>query len=362
MRVKIDLLTKEDECTFSHFLLRQKFSLLYYSLIYRNLLKTYIPAECFYYLARNEKAEIVGCFPLMIVQNEKYGKVANSLPYYGSNGSIIFDDELSKSEKAEVFDMLTTAVFTKIIEEKCVASTFICNPFLPEISDWFKTNLNFDYTDYRIGQITKLPQFEDIKQDLKKGLFDIYSNPRPRNIKKAIKSGVTVRFSNSEDDMRFLFEVHKENIEAIGGKSKEWKFFQEILDITPTENFKILIAELEGVKIAGLLLFYFNKTVEYFTPAIIVDYRHLQPSSLLIFEGMKDAVEKCFCFWNWGGTWKKQKGVYDFKKRWGAQEHKYDYYTMLYDKSLLNLTKEEFNKEFKHVFVIPFDILEDEEI
>ena len=43
-------------------------------------------------------------------------------------------------------------------------------------------------------------------------------------------------------------------------------------------------------------------------------------SSLLIFEVMLDAVEKNYEYWNCEGTWESQKGVYDFKKKWGAND------------------------------------------
>ena len=46
-----------------------------------------------------------------------------------------------------------------------------------------------------------------------------------------------------------------------------------------------------------------------------------------------------------------------FKKKWGAQDFKYEYYTRLYDKNVLTLTSAELLQEFPHSFVLPFNEL-----
>ena len=71
-------------------------------------------------------------------------------------------------------------------------------------------NFNKTYSDYRIGQFTALPKNKD-------DLIKLFDNPRPRNIKKAIKSGVTIRKSTLKD-FDFLFETHQDNMERIKGK------------------------------------------------------------------------------------------------------------------------------------------------
>lgn len=356
MTFKIELLNLNNESAYNHFLQKENASLLYYSTFYKKLLEKHILSESYYFLGVNNQDEVIGCFPLMIIENKKLGKVANSLPYYGSNGSILYDTSLSEATKSQLFSSLTNSVLKKIKSEECVSATFVSNPFLPEISKWFKAHLKFDYSDYRIGQITKLPAFNN-ELDLDQSLMSVFSNPRPRNIKKAKKSGITVRFSNNNADIEFLYKVHKDNIEAIGGKSKTMDFFENVLEIIPSDNYKVLIAELDEKPIAGLLIFYFNNTIEYFTPATITEHRNLQPSSLLIFEGMKDGIRNGYTYWNWGGTWGSQDGVYDFKKKWGAENYNYEYYTMLYDKSLLNLSSDELTQQFNHTFVFPFDQL-----
>lgn len=350
----IKLLEKQEEKAYTQFLLEQEQSMLYYSLHYRDLISTYTGAEPYYFIAQSKQQEIIGVFPLMIANFQNHGKVANSLPFYGSNGALLLSNTLNAAEKEEISSSLMSAAKEKIEQEQCIASTFITNPFTPEVSQWIEKNTHFDFKDFRIGQITPMPAYSE---NLDEDVISIYSNPRPRNIRKAIKSGVTVRFSNDVKDMDFLFETHKQNIDAIGGKSKEKQFFDTVLKVMPKETYKIYIAEKDGEMISALLLFYFNKTVEYFTPATVHDYRNIQPSSLLIFKAMKDAIREGFTHWNWGGTWQSQGGVYDFKKKWGAEDMHYEYYTKIYNTSILESTAQQLQENYPFFFVVPFQHL-----
>ncbi len=354
MNVSIKLLDDSLVQIYEKFLLSQEYSLLYYSNSFRTLLEKYLGCETYYSIAFNNDAEIVGVFPLAIYKNKKIGKVANSLPFYGSNGGVLLEEKLSLEEGNIVISSLTDNVLHLIKEQNCIAATFITNPFVDGVENWFELNLEFDYLDYRIGQITELPTNANNTEE---SLLQLYDNPRPRNIRKAIKSGVNIRFSKEKKDLDFLFKVHKKNINSIGGKVKEYQFFLDVLDIMPKDSYDIIIAEIDQESISGLLVFYYNKTVEYFTPATLYEFRNRQPSSLIIHEGMKKATEKDFKYWNWGGTWKNQDGVYDFKKKWGAKDNKYKYYTKIYDQNILNLSQNDLLNNFPNFFVLPFNKL-----
>jgi hypothetical protein len=177
-------------------------------------------------------------------------------------------------------------------------------------------------------------------------------------IRKGEKSGIEWNISDDRKDLDFLIDTHRENVGKLGGIYKDKNFFEIVIDnFLPGKEYKLFVAYLDGRPIAALLLFYFNKTVEYFTPVIKEEYRSLQPLSKLIYEGMKDALKDGYKHWNWGGTWKAQEGVYRFKKRWGTSDYPYFYYTKIYDKGLLDLSKEELLSEYPHFFVLPFDKL-----
>jgi lipid II:glycine glycyltransferase (peptidoglycan interpeptide bridge formation enzyme) len=117
------------------------------------------------------------------------------------------------------------------------------------------------------------------------------------------------------------------------------------------------MAYVNDKKIGGLLVFCFNNTVEYFTPAIDEKFRTTQALSLVICYAMRDAALDGYTHWNWGGTWLSQGGVYDFKRKWGTIDKPYHYYTKIYKEKILNINRQIALEEYPFFYVAPFDQL-----
>jgi lipid II:glycine glycyltransferase (peptidoglycan interpeptide bridge formation enzyme) len=189
---------------------------------------------------------------------------------------------------------------------------------------------------------------------------EFHSNRRDA-IRRAENFGFRIQIDNSRQAFHSLYELHKSNMIGIGGKYKVLKSFELIQDIfTPDEDFNLWIAKEKDKIVAGLLVFYFKDTVEYWLPASHLDYKKHQPLSLIIWIAMKDSILRKRCrSWNWGGTWIDQKGVYDFKSRWGASDLAYNYYTRLFNKQ--KLPSQQFihyTKQYPDFYVLPKKILE----
>ena len=86
----------------------------------------------------------------------------------------------------------------------------------------------------------------------------MFEDPRPRNIRKALKENISVYNSHADEDFIFLYETHFENITSINGIPKEKRFFDLIPLYFNHSEYRIYIAEYKEKKIAALLLFYFN--------------------------------------------------------------------------------------------------------
>ena len=123
------------------------------------------------------------------------------------------------------------------------------------------------------------------------------------------------------------------------------------------KDYNIYIAKLNGEKIGALLLFYYNQTVEYFTPAAVSEYRNVQALPLIIYQAMCEANQKGYKWWNWGGTWLTQDGVYKFKNKFGAVDKEYKYFIKINNENIYNSSKEELLNEYDNFYVIPFDRL-----
>ena len=339
--MKVEILSERTTEAYEQYLLSKRTSLFYHSLKYKEFLKALLGCEEHYLLAMGENG-ICGVLPLMFMEGDG-GCIYNSLPYFGSNGDFLTDNE-------SAFEELTGAYNESARSSKTLSATVISNPF----SGHKKETVLHNYIDWRIAQYTELGTAEKSPADL---LSRIDSSAR-RNLRKAVAEGVTVEIDHNQ--LNALRVMHQENIRTIGGIPKTDTFFSLVSrHFLPGEDYHIYIAKKEGVVIAALLVFYFNRTVEYFTPAIHHDYRAVQPMAAILIAALQDATHRGFAVWNWGGTWTSQEGVFRFKKKWGAAEDRYCYYTQLNKFYLLDWPPNRIRETFPHFFVVPFSALND---
>lgn len=334
--MKIEILDKSRYEEYESFLLSCEYSLFYHSTKYKDFLEDLLGCESQYLLAY-DNGKLVAALPLMI-KNGSLGKVVNSLPYYGSNGGIVCSN--TQSKYSVIFkESLSLINYTSL--------TLVSSPF----EDGISTLLD-KVTDQRISQITHL---NPASEDYSEYIFSIIEGSTRRNIKKAQKFGIKVVKKN-EEAVSFLEQVHNENMVVIGGKAKSHAFFEKITKyFLPDIDYKIYVAELNGAPIAALLVFFYNRTVEYFTPVIRDEFRDYQPLASILFEAMKDAMKANYKYWNWGGTWLTQSGVYQFKKKWGAIEKLYNYYTHVRNDEILKVDKYAVAKEYDGFYTYNFN-------
>lgn len=311
------------------YLRRHEGSLVYASSRFRALLVALLGCTDIS-LAAIEGGEIRGVMPLLASDG-----VLNSLPYYGSNGGVLADEPEAAAALIAAYNELARSVSTH-------AATVVENPFVPGDN----RSLARTHGDERIAQWTDLPA------------QGIEASAR-RNVRKARDAGVVVERDPGE--LSALHAIHDQNIRALGGRPKSPRFFElagELLE--PERDFQLYVARREGRMIAGLLTLRFNRTVEYYTPAIDHDSRSLQPLAAILEVALAEAADSGFTRWNWGGTWESQSGVHRFKRKWGAREGRYRYHVQVNDASLLDSAPEALLDRFPGFYVAPFAALEPE--
>lgn len=320
------------------FLKSHKAGMIYYTLKFKAFLEKQTSSNGLYYVVTNEKAEVCGILPL-VIKTGPFGKVLNSLAYYGSNGGILANCDEAK-------DMLIEKYLELVNSGEYISSTLIENP-LDKSYPYHK--INTTESDYRIGQLTNIHgDFLSIEDIMLR--FD----SKTRNIiRKAVKSGVTVSIEN--DKLEFLKRTHFANMEAIGGLAKNDAFFENVpIFFEEGVDYNIYVARLGDEMVAATLVFYYGKVVEYYTPVIVKKFRSYQPLSLIITKAMFDASKLGYEWWNWGGTWQSQGGVYDFKSKWGTIDINYNYYITMKDMSLYKSKKEDLLTYYGGFYVLPF--------
>lgn len=352
MAIHIDVLGQKDEPQYRELLASSSRNLLYTSLEYRDFLRKILPSSQDCYLVAYKSGWLAAALPSFLMRNERYGNMLNSLPFYGSNGGIVLSPAAQDDNEIKI---RLLAEFRTLAEENdVIASTIISNPLLPD-KEFYDRHTGYTFVDQRIGQFVVLPNKSGDQVGLENCLMRMYHQKTRNMIRKAKKSGVRVSDENSIDALKMLAELHRQNMEAIGARAKSWTVFEGIWETFAYDNdYKVYLAHKDENVIAALLVLFSNRTAEYFVPATHRDFRRFQPMSLLIFEVMQEAVRRGFRYWNWGGTWLSQDGVYRFKKRWGTEDRAYFYYTRIFDKRIMNYTKEQLLDEYPNFYVLPF--------
>lgn len=329
---------------YTRFVSSHSFSMMYHTWEYKDFIKKLLRADENYLAAIDSQGKIKGIIPLLF-KDGPFGKVFNSLPFYGSNGGIL-------ASSKECFDFLVNEYNSFLLNQDLAACTLITNPLIvdDDYSNLLTTNL-----EHRIGQFTTFYKEGMNDEELMKTFHF-----KTRNmIRKAIKEGIKVSVENNM--IEFLYQTHTSNMHGIGGKPKPMEYYQNLFAYyVPNKDFKIYVARLNNEPVAAMLLYYYNKTVEYYTPVIVESFREKQPLSLLIYSAMQEACRTGFNSWNWGGTWASQNGVYTFKKRWGTHDIEYYYHTYVKNHNIYNATKEELLTHYDNFFVVSFSLLKNQ--
>jgi hypothetical protein len=353
--IRIDLLDDKEEAIYDELIGSIEHSLLYVTLKYRDFLRRVLPQSRDRYLVAYQAGRMVGTLPAFIKSNATHGNVLNSLPFYGSNGGVQVSPEVGDPEAVKV--RLLDAFGDLAAQEGVVASTLISSP-LSEDDEIYERHTRYAHKDHRIGQLTLLPQGVDASE-VEDSLMARFHKKTRNSIRKAKKSGINIEHSDSRGALNRLADLHRQNIEAMGGIHKPLSVFEDIRQsFSYDRDYRVYIAKKDQAIIGALLVFFHNRTAEYFTPAVDAVFRSDQPGSLLAFEGMLEAVRRGFAYWNWGGTWTTQEGVYRFKSRFGAQDMRYTYYIRELDPSLRQLSRDDILAAYPYFYVLPFGILE----
>ena len=341
-RVAIDVqvLQPQQRESYDRFIRAQPSSLFYHSWAYKEFLKALIECEE-EYLVAIDGGEIRAALPLMWT-GSAHARIYNSLPFFGTSAGIISSDDHAYAALAEAYNEIAVRTSTR-------SSTIVGSQFGPRRDAEL---LAHNFRDARVAQLTPLPQGGDPES----ALLESFDATARRNIGKARRAGIAVEIDAGE--MPRLIEMHRAGMVAIGGTPKPSRFFDLVRQrFQPGTDFNLYVARREGAVIGALLLFYLGQTVEYFVPAIEPEARPLQPLSLLLATAMVDAARRGFHWWNWGGTWTTQVGVYRFKRKWGAVERPYSYYTQLNDHSLRTWSRQRLLDTWPYFYILPFSEL-----
>jgi hypothetical protein len=312
-----------DEGAYDSLLETCRHSMVYHTSRYRQFLKAFLPSQARdHYLLAYQGGALVAALPTFVLDGPE-GPALNSLPFFGSHGSIVATDASSSAPAALVEGMRELCANLGVAFATVIDTPFQSNEIL------LREKMEFHYTDDRIGQVTPLPSARNMSLADEK-LMELYHQKTRNVVRKALRGPFSFGHDASSKTLDDLHRLHEVSLSGKGGVTKPRRFFSEITQhFRCNDDYRVYSARNdEGEVVCALLLLYDKDTVEYCVPASDPAWRALQPLSALIHISMRDAVvERGARRWNWGGTWRSQAGVYNFKSRWGTEDFPYRYYT-----------------------------------
>jgi CelD/BcsL family acetyltransferase involved in cellulose biosynthesis len=161
----------------------------------------------------------------------------------------------------------------------------------------------------------------DLDGDEETLLARIESSAR-RAIRKAEKSGVTVRLAQNEDDVRAFFQLHlgirKYKYRLL---AQPYAFFQNIWQIfSEAGKAALMLACVDDEVIGSVMYLGWGSTLYYKFSASSAAHLEHRPTDLLIWEGMKYARSQGYQFLDLGLSDWDQEGLVRYKRKFATEE------------------------------------------
>jgi hypothetical protein len=166
----------------------------------------------------------------------------------------------------------------------------------------------------------------DLSQN-EKQIFSNFKSNTKRNIKKAVREGVDVNTSNSLESIKEFSRLNCMTRRMHGLPPQPYHFFKKIYDHIISQNHgKVVLAYHKGKAVAGSIYFHFGKKAMYKYGASDNTYLHLRANNLVMWEAIKWYCRNGYDNFCFGKTEPENKGLREYKLKWGTEEKIIKYY------------------------------------
>jgi len=331
--LKINLLSSEDSLRWNSFSNDHKFSCLYHSEKWRDVIQTSYRISNYYLIAyENRKTiienglyinakniendgddkKIVGTFPLIHISSWLFGKNLVSIPYFDLGG-ILATDKFSEIALLKKSILLAEELGVTQIEFRQNHHLLSFGDFINGQAEW-KLSISTN----------KVRMILDIS-DNSEFLLKSFNSKLRSQIRKPIKEGLIAKIGGVEliDD---FYNVFAENMRDLGSPVHSKKFIAETLKAFPnTAN--VFIVYSDRKPLAGSVTIGFKDTLSNPWASSLRRYSHLAPNMLLYWSMLEFACQSGYRRFDFGRS-TPGEGTYKFKEQWGAKHEPLYWYRL----------------------------------
>jgi FemAB-related protein (PEP-CTERM system-associated) len=258
--------------------------------------------------ARDGAGRVTGYLPLLQVESPLTGRRLVSLPFSDYSPFL--------ATSAEATDDLIRQAMALAAERRCRSIELRSGA-----NEWLAARADFVANDLYVRW--RLPLARDSAQTWARAKKSVQ-----RQIEKARKAGVVVRFGQGPDDMEAYYLLHlRTRAKKHGMPAQSRRYFHRLWETFGGRGaVQVLLAEHAGQVIAGIVVLAAGEVAHYAYGGS--DERHLAlaPNNLLMWTAIEWAGAQGYQHFDFGRTAKDNPGLMQFKRGWGAVEEPMPYY------------------------------------
>lgn len=149
-----------------------------------------------------------------------------------------------------------------------------------------------------------------------------------RNIKTAQAHGVQIKFGRSMEDLHAFYLLHLQTRHRQGVPIQPYYYFEFLHERLIDQGLGfVLLAYKNGQCLAGAVFLHWNHTLTYKYGASRSDVLYLRPNHLIFWNAIQWGCNNGYYTLDLGRTDLGNKGLREFKNRWGAREFELRYST-----------------------------------
>jgi lipid II:glycine glycyltransferase (peptidoglycan interpeptide bridge formation enzyme) len=169
----------------------------------------------------------------------------------------------------------------------------------------------------------------DLRED-EEEVFSRFRDSTKRNIRKAIKEGVEVSTSTSEESVSHFYRLNAFTRRRHGLPPQPYSFFKNLHRFILSEGKGFVALALFRQKpVAGATYFHSGEKAYFKYGASDMKCQHLRPNNVVMWSAIQWYCKNKFKSLNFGRTNPEEEGLIQFKSGWGTKENRISYF--MYD-------------------------------
>ena len=271
--------------------------LIFYQSVWSDVLKKGLGGQPLYFYLR-EGGEIVAGLPGVLLNFKIFKILYASIPY----GQLIGE----KSYYPTFLELLENEFRRKGIDQIRLTES----PF----SESYPPGSSFKPVSAKCTLL-------DLRGYDREKIWEGYKKNIRRDVRKAQRSGITIRSGDFREDVDIFYKLYLASMERNRAMAKyPYHWFETLYEIVTKKGLgAILIAELDEVAIAGVVLIYSASSTHYFHNGSQYEFLKFCPNELLVHFSLEKAIGRGNSFFDFMGSDPNDLSLLRYKEKWGGQ-------------------------------------------